>query len=649
MTPLARRCAPWLLLPALAAAQASHEDDSLEALLQREVQGPSRYAQSLLDAPAAVAVFGRQEAELLGHQRVSEMLARLPGVHLGHTRQYLSVGLRGLNRPGDYNARMLVAIDGFRSNDALYDQALPDTEFPLAAEWVKRLELVYGPSSSVYGGNALLGVVNLVTLDGADAPGLRLKGSLGSFGSRRALLQFGQADAGGGDLFVGLQLQKSRGETLELPELSVPAAQLRGLDGLQQRSLFAKYRLGAWRASLSALQRDKDLATAPYGTLPGQSGTRYRDRFWHAELAYEEDWSQALRRSLRLGTAGTGFDGHYQYEQGLVNRDVARSRWHTLDARLQWRGWLNHELLLGLEARSVPEGLQRNFDLDPPAAYLDSRERSHSLGLYLQDHWRLSPHWQLTSGLRADRIRGFGTRGSPRLALVYRPRPGEALKLMLGTAFRAPNLAERFYDDGGISQQANPGLAPERLRTAELAWERELDAHSAFSLNLYDTRLHDGIEPQPSGFEGVMRYDNRGQFHSRGLQLGLQQRLRSEQQWRLDLALLQARSAGQPLSNAPRWLLKGHWIQPLAAQWSLALEAQGQGARRAAPGGQDVDAQWLAHAALRYSAGTQQHWLLRVENLADARLYDPAGPENQALRRVPQPRRSLRLDWELRF
>ena len=649
MKPLARCGAPWLLLLAVAAAQAQTDDDGLEALLQREVEGPSRYAQSLLDAPAAVAVFSRQEAELLGHQRVAEMLARLPGVHLGHTRQYVTVGLRGLNRPGDYNARMLVAIDGFRSNDALYDQALPDTEFPLAAEWVKRLELVYGPSSSVYGGNALLGVVNLVTVDGADAPGLRAKTSLGRFGSRRALLQYGQADAGGGDLFLGLQWRKSRGETLELPELVLPPGQLRGLDGLEQRSLFAKYRLGAWRATVSALQRDKELATAPYGTLPGVPGTRYRDRFWHAELAYEEDWSQALRRSLRLGTAGSGFDRHYVYEGGLINRDVARSRWHNLDARLQWRGWLNHELLLGLEARSVPQGLQRNFDLNPAAEYLNSREHSHSLGLYLQDQWRLSPHWQLTSGLRADRIRSFGTRASPRLALVYRPRPGEALKLMLGTAFRAPNLAERFYDDGGISQQANPGLAPERLRTGELAWERELDARSAFSLGLFDTRLHRGIEPQPTAIEGVSRYENAGHFHSRGLQLGLQQRLRGEPQWRVDLALLQAHHLGQRLSNAPRWLLKGHWIQPLAPLWSLALEAQGQGARRAGPGGQDVGAQWLAHAALRYSGWPGQHWLLRIDNLADARHFDPAGPENPALQRVPQPRRSLRLDWELRF
>ncbi|MBH9552106.1 TonB-dependent receptor plug domain-containing protein [Inhella gelatinilytica] len=637
--PLILAClAAWA--PTGSAAEA--ETDELEALLQREVEGPSRYAQSLLDAPAPVAVIGRQEVELLGLRQVSEMLARLPGIHLSHSRQYVGVGLRGFNRPGDYNARLLMAIDGFRSNDALYDQALPDTEFPLAAEWVKRLELIYGPSSSIYGSNALLGAVNLVTLDGADAPGVRVKGSVGQFGGRRALLQYGQG--GAVDVFIGAQFQRSRGETLELPELGLPSGALRGLDALDQRSLFAKLRAGAWRLSLSALERDKALATAPYGTVPGAAGTRYVDRSWHAELAYEEDWTDALRRSLRVGVGGTGFDGHYVYPDALINRDLARSRWINVDGRVQWRGWLNHEWLLGVEVRSVPRGLQRNFDLSPATTYLDSQERSHSAGLYLQDQWRLSPRLQLTTGARVDHIRGFAAHASPRLALVFRAQPGEAYKLMLGQAFRTPNLAERFYDDGGVSQQANPNLGPERLRSAELAWERELDAHSALGLSVYQTRLRDLIEPAPTDTPGVIRYLNHDHVHSQGLQLSWQQRVRADHQWRLDLTLMQAHKGGERLSNAPRWVLKGHWMASLAPHWGVALEAQGQGART---GRVDAPAQWLAHAALRYTGWTGQHWMLRVQNLTDARSFDPAGPENEALLRVPHPRRTLRLDWQL--
>lgn len=160
-------CVAALALTSLAQAASgaeSPDDKALEALLGREVQGPSRYAQSLMDAPASVSVLQREEADALGHQTVGELLARLPGIYLGNSRSYSSLGLRGFNRPGDYSSRVLMTIDGQRVNDAIYDQGLPQLEFPVMAEWVKRVELVHGPSSSIYGGNALLGVVNVVTL-----------------------------------------------------------------------------------------------------------------------------------------------------------------------------------------------------------------------------------------------------------------------------------------------------------------------------------------------------------------------------------------------------------------------------------------------------------------------------------------------------
>ena len=195
------------LTPAAQAAPAADVSDdlALEALLKREVQGPSRYAQSLMDAPASVSVLERAASDALGHQTVGDQLARLPGVYLSNSRTYSGLGLRGFNRPGDYSARLLMAIDGQRVNDAIFDQGLPQLELPLVAEWVKRVELVHGPGSSVYGSNALLGVINVVTLDGADAPGLTTQASLGDKGFRRAEAHYGAASADS-DLFIGLNL-----------------------------------------------------------------------------------------------------------------------------------------------------------------------------------------------------------------------------------------------------------------------------------------------------------------------------------------------------------------------------------------------------------------------------------------------------------
>lgn len=264
------------LSPAAHAAPApdASDDKALEALLNREVQGPSRYAQSLMDAPASVSVLERKESDALGHQTVGDQLARLPGVYLSNSRTYSAIGLRGFSRPGDYNSRVLMAVDGQRVNEAIFDQGLPQLEFPIVAEWVQRVELVRGPGSSVYGSNALLGVVNVVTLDGADAPGLTTQASAGQHGLRRVEMHYGAADGSGRDLFVGVNLLSTAGENLYLPELGTPGGWVRGLDGEQQAALLVKYRDGPWRLSLNAVRRDKDAATAPYGTEPGVAGTR---------------------------------------------------------------------------------------------------------------------------------------------------------------------------------------------------------------------------------------------------------------------------------------------------------------------------------------------------------------------------------------
>ncbi len=653
----ADRCRPagllLLLGLGLCALSARADDDgpeSLENLLRQEVQGPSRYAQSLLDAPAAVSVLGQREAAGLGHQTLGDMLQRLPGIYLSDSRLYSSVGMRGFNRPGDYNSRLLVAIDGFRVNDAIYDQALPQLEFPLLANWIKRVELVQGPGSSVYGGNALLGVVNVVTLDGADAPGSRGLALLGSAGERRLMLQHGRGGADPSDRFIGLNVQRRRGETLELPELGLAPGALAGLDGERQASLFAKYRSGPWRLSVAAMQRLKEAATAPYGTLAGVPGTEFRDAYGYAELAYEEGWSSDWRRSLRVSAARSVFNGRYVYALDpapLINRDLAAAAWMGAEARLQWRGWLNHELLLGAEARLVPKGEQRNFDEDPAQTYLDSRPRQQALGLFVQDLWRLSERWQLTTGLRLDHIRSFDSAWSPRLALVYRPGPSESLKLLLSRAFRAPNLFERFYDDNGASQIANPALRPERISAIELAWERALDERTLFSANLYANRMRQLIELVPLDLhdDSVGQFRNVSGLRMRGLDLGLEQRRAGSLEWRANLSLIATHQDGRRLSNSPRWLFKGHALLPLGQRLGLGAEWLAMGARS---GREPVGRLALAHVLLRYRGDGGSQLLLRVLNLADARSADPATPDN-ALLTVPRPGRAWQLEWQQAF
>ena len=635
--PLAARAAP---------EPDTADDRALEALLKREVQGPSRYAQSLMDAPAAVSVLGREEAEALGHVTVGDMLARLPGTYLSNSRTYSFLGLRGFNRPGDYGTRVLMAVDGLRTNDAIFDQGLPQLEFPVMAPWIKRLELVQGPGSSVYGSNALLGVVNVVTLDGADAPGLALQGSVGAHDLRRVEMHYGAADALGGDLFLGLHLQRTAGEDLHLPELGTPDGWVRGLDGERQTALLAKYRRGPWRLSLNAVRRDKDAATAPYGTLAGVPGPRYTDSTVLGEAAYDGGWRDDLRRSFRFSVAHYVFRGRYVFEHELVNKDDAYARWMTLEGRLLWRGLLNHELMAGAEVRTSPYGVQRNYDVQPYNVTLDSRVSQDSAAVYAQDQWRLSSTLHLTSGLRVDHVRGFSPAVSPRAVLAVRPDERESFKLMWARSFRSPNLFERFYEDGGSSQLSNAALQPERLNSVEGAWEYLLPSGHALSANVYDTRMRRLIEQVPlsDAPDAVVQFRNVGRVSLRGLDLGIEQRAPGGWLWRASASWMHARNdAGERLSNAPSWMFKGHVVSPRWQGLQSGVEWQLIGRRQ---GRVEVPSTALVNAHLRYRFDARQSLALHVDNALDRRNLDPSSPDT-ALSTIPQPRRAWRLDWQL--
>lgn len=647
----ARVWALAVVLPTLAHGQQPDPTNELDALLNTQVEGASRYAESALDAPAVVSVIGRDTSAGLGHVTLADMLERLPGTYVTTSRSYSAVGLRGFNRPGDYNARILMTIDGYRVNDALYDQALPEFEFPIIADWVKRLELINGPASSVYGGNALLGVANVVTVDGADEPGFGLKAGMERAGSTRLTGQYGWSQ-GDTDVFIGLTHHHLTGETLHLPELasdSLPGGVVSGLDGTRYTSLLAKARSGAWRGTFVAQERDKDVATAEYATVPGAPGTRYHDRYTYGELAYDGPWQADWRLKARVNLSRVGFQGDYvtEAEDGshYLNRDIADSRWAGFDARAQWRGWINHSLSAGVELRRVFRGLQRNEDVEPAATYLDRDDQLTQWGLYAQDQYRFSERTSLTLGLRADKVDTFDIEVSPRLALVHRAGPFEALKLMLGRAFRAPNLSERYYEDGGVTQVANPTLHPERITTIELAWERSIGEATRMSLGGYVYRMDDLIDFVPLDDE-LSRYENVSSALLRGVDLDVEHREPGGWQWRASLSLADMSSKRAASFNSPHWLFKGHLLGPLDDNWSIGVQwlamAQRDGQRA------DVASFATADALLRRVVAPGQTIALIVRNVADSKTYDPASSNNDLLR-VPRQGRSLTLEWRGQF
>ena len=99
------------------------------------------------------------------------MLRGVRGFYTTYDRNYSYIGVRGFARPGDYNTRVLLLIDGHRVNDGVYDMAPMGTDFLFDISLIDRIEVIRGPGSSLYGTNALFGVINVITKSGASRKG----------------------------------------------------------------------------------------------------------------------------------------------------------------------------------------------------------------------------------------------------------------------------------------------------------------------------------------------------------------------------------------------------------------------------------------------------------------------------------------------
>ena len=222
---------------------------SLEQLLNLEVYSASKFVQKVSEAPSAVSIITAADIKAYGYRTLADVLKSIRGVYVTNDRNYSYVGTRGFSRPGDYNSRVLLLLDGYRLNDGIYDGALIGTESIIDVDLIERVEFVPGPGSAIYGGNAFFGVLNIITKNGNGIGGAEISGETASFESRRGRLTYGKRSEDGLDVLLSASSYRSRGENLFFPEFNDPATNngvARNLDFDRYNQLFTKFSYGAY-------------------------------------------------------------------------------------------------------------------------------------------------------------------------------------------------------------------------------------------------------------------------------------------------------------------------------------------------------------------------------------------------------------------
>ena len=196
---------------------------SLDELLDAEVvYAASRRIQTLREAPSAVSVVTAAEIREHGYRTLADVLRSLPSFYVTEDRRYSYVGVRGFNRPGDYGARVLLLLNGLRTNDNVYEQAYVGQEFLVDIDLVERIEVVRGPSAAIYGNSAFFAVVNVVTRHGRDFQGGELSAGASSFGTHGGRATYGRRLDSGLEFLVSASFSDSGGQRLYFTEFDAP-------------------------------------------------------------------------------------------------------------------------------------------------------------------------------------------------------------------------------------------------------------------------------------------------------------------------------------------------------------------------------------------------------------------------------------------
>jgi len=656
----------WLAGSGVDAVYAASDEEALfeDELLFGEIPSvftASKFEQKVTEAPARTSIVTRDEIQRFGYRFLSEVLQSVPGFYLHNDRNYARLGVRGFNIPGDYNSRVLLLVDGHRTNENISDSADIDDMFLLDVDLIERVEVVRGPGSSLYGSNAFFAVVNVITRNGRDLNGGEIAGSVGSDDTYQGRVSHGKRLANGVEYLVSGTYHESDGNdrvyAREFDDPTTNNGYYEDNDDREFGQLFGEISFGDFTLQGAYINREKHVPTGAFGTLYNDPNSYTRDKRAYADLKYQTQLENGGELMGRVYYDRYEYTGDYPFDYAdpgdpldyVINKDEGEGEWWGAEVQVAKELFERHRLTVGAEYRDSLKQAQKNYDVY--GTYLDIDTDDYSWALYAQDEFRIRDDLILSAGLRYDYFDTFGSTTNPRLALIWSPMHGTTLKGIYGTAFRAPSAYELYYDDDGETQKAPDNLEPEEIQTFELILGQQLTPELRGIASIFKNTIDNLVVLDTDPADGLLVLDNRDDAKVKGAELELQGHWDSG--WRGGLSYTyqnaESRSDGRRLTNYPGHMVKLNLIAPLIEEKLTAgLEWQYESSRKTLAGERSDDI-YLTNLTL-----SSQYWVpgltlsASVYNLFDEHYSHP-GSEEHTQDLLEQDGRTFRVKLQYAF
>ncbi len=621
------------------------------------VYGASKYKQKVSTAPASITIVTAEEIKRYGYRTLADILRDVPGFYVSYDRNYDYVGVRGFGRPGDYNSRILLLVDGHRINDNVDDQAFIGTDFPIDVGLIDRVEVIRGPNSSLYVASALLGIVNIVTRH--DTDGVTVAEEAASYGTYKSNVNYGRHFKNGLKMVLSGTYFNSHGhDSLYFQAFDDPATNngiADNVDHDRADQMFANLSWGNFTFEGVYASRLKQIPTASYGSLFNDPEAHTIDAREYLDLQYDRHFGDNWGVMARVSYDHNPFEfaGTYDLSAlGLPSRAVNEvetdGQWWTTEVAVSKKVFDNQTLIFGGDYRNNFRQNQSDHVVQPYLQVLTSDQNSTILGIYAQDEILLGSHLILDLGLRHDQYSTFGGTTNPRAALIYKPFDQTTVKLLYGQSFRAPNDAELYFQVPSLNGQtptANPNLKPETAKTSELVLEQGFhrDFHLVVSGYYYPIRgLINAVNDRGSG---AIVYENKQRVDLKGLEFALKRQSNSGVEAGVSVTLEHARDVdtGRALTNSPNFLCQANLSVPLFHKKLFASTNIEYVSKRSTLDGRFAAAHFVPNFTL-FSRGVLQGWEVSasVYNAFD-RIYVDPGSVEHVENVIPQDGRNFRL------
>ncbi len=462
-----------------------------------------RKAQTADETLAPVTVITRQEIEQTQASSIAEVLEQTPGLSLtssGYMGKQTSVHLRGTN-----DNHVLVLIDGVKVGSATLGTT-PLELFPLAQ--VERIEIVRGPRSSLYGSEAIGGVIQIFTRKGSGSKGIQpqASASYGSFNTAKASVGVSGGSGEGTWFNLNAATEHTDGVnsqdvyTVYLPDFTIGEVSEADKDGYKNNSV-----------SLRAGNRFENGMNAEAGVMQAQGESEFDGQYQNENHFKQQVIHGKFSAPIGSSTTLTAQLGHSLDKQDSYKDSVFQERFQTKRSSAT----LQADMQLGA-AGNVTAGLDQIKDKISGTTDYAVTSRKNT-GLFASYQLTVDDN-KFDISVRQDDNEQFGKKATGGIAFAHEFSEGLRVTASYGTAFKAPTFNDLYYPFSG-----NADLKPENSKNLELGIAGRL-ARGEWAIAAFQNNIDDLIQWRDTG-AGIWKPMNVAAAKINGLELSAAQRL----------------------------------------------------------------------------------------------------------------------------